>query len=161
MRKSLVVMVLLGVLAAACAGSSNPATAPSSASATGTWSGTLADSTTPGLGTGGMMGQAGMGTMTLRLVQDGSNVTGTMAFAGTGNGMMQGTMTGTMSDEDMTFTMNMPASSMGSMMAGGCSAQATGTAHMNGAAMTMTGNYSGTNSCSGAFNNGQISISRR
>jgi len=77
------------------------------------------------------MGQAGMGTMTLQLVQNGSNVTGSMAFAGAGN-MMRGTFTGTMSGEDMTFTMNLPT---GSMMSGSCSAQTNGTAHMNGTAM--------------------------
>ena len=158
MHKSLIAVTLLGLLAAAC-GTSNPATAPSSAlSATGTWSGTVADSTTPALGNGGMMGQAGMGTMTLQIVQNSSNVTGTMSFSGMANSMMRGTMTGTLSGEDMTFTMTMPA---GSMMSGTCSVQANGTAHMSGAAMTMPGNYSGTNSCSGAFTNGQMSLSRR
>lgn len=39
-------------------------------SATGAWSGTSTDSTTPALGNGGMMGQAGMGTMNLQLVQN-------------------------------------------------------------------------------------------
>lgn len=159
MRKSLFAVVLLGLLAVACGGSTKPATAPSSAiSATGTWSGTTTDSTTPAMGTGGMMGQAGMGTMTLQLVQNGSSVTGTMAFAGMGNNMMRGTFTGTMSGQDMTFTMNLPT---GSMMSGTCAAQTNGTAHMNGTAMTMTGNYSGTNSCTGAFNNGQMTMSRK
>ena len=159
MRKSLIGVVLLGLLAAACGGSSNLATAPSSAiSVSGTWSGTSTDSTTPALGTGGMMGQAGMGTMTLQLVQNGSNVTGTMGFSGMGNNMMRGTFTGTMSGEDMNFTMNLPT---GSMMSGSCSAQANGTAHMNGTSMTMTGSYSGTNSCTGGFSNGQMTMSRK
>ena len=104
-----------------------------------------------------MMGQAGMGSMNLQLVQNGANVTGTMAFSGMGSNMMQGTFTGTMSGEDMTFTMMLPT---GSMMSGSCSAQTNGTLHMNGS-MAMTGNYSGTNSCSGPFTNGQMTINRK
>ena len=127
-------------------------------SATGAWSGTSTDSTTPALGNGGMMGQAGMGTMTLQLTQNGANVTGTMSFSGMASNMMQGTFAGTMSGEDMTFTMNLPT---GSMMSGSCSAQTSGTAHMNGTGITMTGTYSGTNSCTGAFNNGQMTMNRK
>lgn len=159
MRNSMIGVAFLGLLAAACGGSSTPATAPSSTmSATGTWAGTSTDSTTPALGNGGMMGQAGMGTMTLQLVQNGSGVTGTMGFSGMAGTMARGTFSGTMSGEDMTFTMNLPS---GSMMSGSCSAQTNGTARMNTTAMTMTGTYSGTNSCTGPFTNGQMTMSRR
>ena len=63
-------------------------------------------------------------------------------------GRMPGSFLGTMSGDDMTFTMDMPTSSMTSS---GCSSRATGTAHVNRTTMTMTGTYSGSNSCSGAF----------
>jgi hypothetical protein len=159
MRNSVIGVAFLGLLAAACGGRSTPATAPSSTMpATGTWAGTSTDSTTPALGNGGMMGQAGMGTMTLQLVQNGSTVTGTVRFSGMASNMMGGTFAGTMSSEDMTFTMNLPP---GSMMSGSCSAQTNGTARMNTTAMTMAGTYSGNSSCTGAFNNGQMTLSRR
>lgn len=157
MVKTLTTVVLLGVLMAACGGSS-PTAAGSAIAATGTWSGTSTDSTTASLGAGGMMGQAGMGTMNWQLTQNGSNVTGTMSFSGVPGSAMPGTISGTMSGQDMTFTMDMP---VGSMMSGTCSAHATGTAHMDGAAMTMTASYSGTNSCAGPFTNGQMTMSRR
>ncbi len=159
MFKAFTTAALLGLFAAACGGSSNSPAAPGSPmSVTGTWSGTPTDSTTAALGTGGMMGQAGMGTLTWQLTQSGSNVTGTMSFSGMSSSMMRGTISGTMSGQDMTFTMDMPA---GSMMSGTCSAHSSGTAHMDGVAMTMTGSYSGTNSCAGPFNNGQMAMTRR
>ncbi len=159
MLKASWTVALLGLLTAACGGSSTAPTNPSPAvTLTGSWSGTATDSTTAALGTGGMMGQAGMGTMTWQLTQNGANVTGTMGFSGMSSSGMRGTLSGTMSGQDMTFTMDLPA---GSMMSGTCSAHSTGTAHMDGAAMTMTGGYSGTNSCTGSFTGGQMTMSRR
>ena len=67
-----------------------------------------------------MMGQAAMGTMTWQLTQNGSNVTGSMSFSGMPN-MMRGTFSGTMTAEEMTFTMHLP---VGSMMSGTCSVEA-------------------------------------
>ena len=49
----------------------------------------------------------------------------------------------------------------GSMMSSGCSSKATGTAHVNRTTMMMTGTYSGSNSCSGAFTSGQMTMNRR
>jgi hypothetical protein len=111
------------------------------------------------MGAGSMMGQTDMGTMTWQLTQNGSTVTGPMSFAGAGmQGRMPGSFLGTMSGDDMTFTMDMPSSSM---MSSGCSSRATGTAHVNRTTMTMTGTYSGSNSCSGAYTNGQLTMTRR
>ena len=156
MRKVLRLIPLLGLFAAACGSNANAPTSPSSSSSlTGTWAGTATDSSTSALGGGGMMGQAGMGTMTWQLTENGSSVTGTMSFSGMPSTMMKGTLSGTMSGQDMTFTMNMPS---GSMMSGSCIAQATGTMHFNGS--TMTGTYSGMNSCDGPFTNGQMAMTR-
>jgi hypothetical protein len=104
-----------------------------------------------------MMGQAAMGTMTWQLTQNGSSVSGSMSFSGMPN-MVRGTFSGTMTAEEVTFTMHMP---VGSMMSGTCSVEANGTAHMSSDTMTMTGSYSGVNSCAGVFNNGQMTMSRR
>ena len=110
------------------------------------------------MGAGSMMGQTDMGTMTWQLTQNGSTVTGPMSFSGSGmQGRMPGSFLGTMSGDDMTFTMDMPTSSM---MSSGCSSTATGTAHVDRTTMTMTGAYSGSNSCSGAFATGQMTMTR-
>lgn len=127
-----------------------------STSLSGTWSGAASDSSSA-LGAGAMMGQAGMGTPTWQLSQSGTMVTGTMSFGGM-QGHMLGTLTGTMSGNDMTFTIDMPNASM---MAGGCTARATGTAHLDPTTMTLTCTYSGTNSCSGPFGNGQMTMAHR
>lgn len=159
MNNGLTIGALLAVLVAGCGSSTSLTTPGSTPSMAGTWLGMGTDSTTAALGTGGMMGQAGMGTMTWQLTQSGSNVTGTMRFTDMPGNMMGGTFSGTMSGRDMTFTMDMP---MGSMMSGGtCAVHASGTAHMDPDDMHMTGSYTGTNSCSGPFNHGQMTMTRR
>jgi hypothetical protein len=106
-----------------------------------------------------MMGQTDMGAMTWQLTQNGSTVSGAMSFAGSGmQGRTPGSFQGTMSGDDMTFTMAMAA---GSMMSSGCSSNASGTAHVNRTTMTMTGTYTGSNSCSGAFTSGQMTMNKR
>jgi hypothetical protein len=154
MKKTFAAVLVMG-FAAACGGNS-PAAPSAPVSVSGTWSGTASDSSSS-MGAGSMMGQVGAGTMTWQLAQSGSTVTGSMSFSGM-SGQMPGSFSGTMSGQDMTFTMNLPA---GSMMSAGCSAQATGTAHLNGTTMTMTGTYSGSNSCNGAFSNGQMTMTHR
>jgi len=147
--------VALAAFTAAC-GSNSP-TGPSgmtSASMAGTWAGSSSDSSNS-MGTGSMMGQAGLGAMTWQLTQSGSTVTGSMSFSGMQGGRA-GSFSGTMSGEVMTLVMDLPS---GSMMSSGCSARATGTAHVTGT--TMTGSYTGSNSCTGAFTNGQMTMTRR
>jgi hypothetical protein len=158
--KKALAVVLLTWFAVAC-GRNSP-TAPSgsmaSVSMAGTWAGFGSDSSSS-TGAGNMMGQTDMGTMTWQLTQNGSTVTGPMSFSGSGmQGRMPGSFLGTMSGDDMTFTMDMPTSSM---MSSGCSSRAAGTAHVNRTTMTMTGTYSGSNSCSGAFATGQMTMTRR
>lgn len=157
MTKGLIIAALFGLVSGAAGCGSSPTMPSSVASATGAWTGTAFDSSTATLGAGGMMGQGAMGTMTWQLTQNGSSVTGSMSFSGMPN-MMRGTFSGTISAEEVTFTMHMP---VGSMMSGTCSVEANGTAHMSPGTMMMTGSYSGVNSCAGAFNNGQMTMSRR
>lgn len=156
---------LLALVSVGCGGSSptSPSMMSNSSGPTmsqgsvgGTWSGTASDSSSV-LGAGAMMGQAGMGAPTWQLSQTGTTVTGTMSFGGM-QGHMPGTLTGTMSGNDMTFTIDMPNTSM---MTSGCTARATGTAHLDPATMTLTCAYAGTNSCSGPFGNGQMVMMRR
>ena len=158
--KRVFAIVLLTGFAAACGSnaSMSPSGPTSPASMAGTWAGIGSDSS-GSMGAGSMMGQVDMGTMTWQLTENGSTVTGSMSFSGSGmQGRMPGSFLGTMSGDDMTFTMDMPTSSM---MSSGCSSRATGTAHVNRTTMTMTGTYGGSNSCSGTYTNGQMTMNRR
>lgn len=161
MKKAFIVIVLTSV-AAACG--ANSSTAPSmsapaaSASLAGTWAGTASDSSRS-MGTGSMMGQADMGTMTWQLTESGSTVIGSMSFSGSGmQGRMPGSFLGNMSGDDITFTMDMPSNTM---MSSGCSSNATGTGHINRTTMVMTGTYSGKNICTGTYTGGQMTMTHR
>ena len=157
MKKPFVV-VLLTWCAVACGGTAPTAPSDTMASVAGAWVGIGADSSSS-MSAGSMMGQNDMGTMTWQLTQAGSTVAGPMSFSGSGmQGRMAGSFLGTISGDDMSFTMDMPT---GSMMSSGCSSRATGTAHVNRSTMTMTGTYSGSNSCSGTFASGQMTMTRR
>ena len=155
----------------ACGGSSSMPAAPTSpsspiatgtAAATGTWVGTAADSsgTTMGMSAGSMgMGMPGgsMGNMTWQMTQTGSTFTGTVSFANYhGNGSMQ--VSGTMNGKTGTFTMTMPN---GTMPMSGCSGQVTGTFDMDDMMVKMTGTYTGSTTCTGPFDHGQMTMSRR
>ena len=158
--KKLLAGALLASLAAACGGnaSMSPSVSTASASMAGTWVGIASDSSSS-IGAGSMMGQADMGTMTWQLSENGPTETGPMTFSGSGmQGRTPGTFVGTMSGDDMSFAMDMPSNSM---MSTGCSSRATGTAHVNRTTMTMTGTYSGSNSCSGSYTGGQVTMTRR
>ena len=160
MGKVGVVLVLATVLTG-CAGGGNsngPTGAASQMGYGGTWIGSMAESGGSMMGSGimgGMMSGMMSGQMTWQMTQTGANVTGNMEmtpFKGTGQMMISGTMAG----QTMTFTMNIPA---GGMPESGCAATGNGTAQMNG--NTMTGTYSGSNTCSGAFSKGQFTLSRK
>jgi len=157
MMKYGVVAVLLAGLAAACGRSpTSPSTPATPVSVSGTWVGNASDSSSS-LGPGSMMGQAGVGTMTWQLTQTGSTVKGSLNFSGM-PGRMPGSLSGTMDDDDMEFTVDMP---MSSMMSSGCAAHATGTAHFDGTTMMFTGTYTGSNTCYGAFTDGQFTMAQR
>jgi len=137
-------------------------TGTGTSAATGTWVGTAVDSsgTTMGMSTGSMgMGMPGgsMGNMTWQLTQTGSSFTGTVSFANYhGNGSMQ--VSGTMNGKTGTFTMTMPN---GTMPMAGCSGQVTGTFDMDDMMAKMTGAYTGSTTCRGPFDHGQMAMSKQ
>lgn len=154
-------ILFLAAFGAGCGGgdhSMGPTGPGSMTNHTGTWGGSMSESGGATMGSGmmgGMMGGMMSGQMTWQMTQTEANVTGHMemsAFRGTGRMAISGTISG----QTMTFTMNIPA---GGMPEPGCAATGNGTAQMNG--NTMTGTYSGSNTCSGAFSNGQFTLSRR
>ena len=121
----------------------------------GTWVGTASDSTGTMMGAG--LSTSMMGNVTWQITQMGNTFTGVMQFPGYGG--MGGVMTvsGTINGRTATFTMTMPG---GSMMTATCTAVASGTFDLDDLMTQMHGTYSGSNSCTGPFNQGQMSMAR-
>lgn len=146
---------------AACGAQSPTATNPvgpsptsQSASLSGTWIGSVSDSSGSMMGAG--MSPAMMGQMTWQITQTGNTFTGTMQFRGyPGHGTMK--VSGTINGPTATFTMTMPS---GAMMMTNCTATASGTFDINEFMTQMHGTYTGSNTCTGPFNNGHMSVSR-
>lgn len=163
MTRSLLAVALLSALAgAACGSGSSMPTSPmaptgptAGAAVTGTWVGTASDSSGTMMGAG--MSASMMSNMTWQITQTGNAFAGVMQFPGyAGGGAM--TVSGTINGTTATFTMTMPG---GSMMTGTCNAVANGTFDMDSLMTQMHGTYSGSNSCMGAFDHGQMSMTRR
>ncbi len=146
--------VLAALTAAACAGTSSPTSPGTSATMNGSWLGTTADSTGSMMGAG--MSAAMMGNTTWSITQAGTTFSGTMQFPGYQGGTMM--VSGTMNGRTGTFTMTMPA---GSMMTSGCAATASGTFDMDDLMTQFRGSYTGANSCTGPFGQGQVLMSHR
>ncbi len=120
----------------------------------GAWSGAFSDSTGSMMGAG--LSPAMMNNATWDITQTGSTFSGTMRFAGY---MARGPMTvsGTIAGTTANFTMTIP---VGSMMSGACTATATGTFDMDDLMTQMHGVYTGSNTCTGPFDHGQLSLQR-
>lgn len=123
-------------------------------SLTGAWIGTVSDSTGVMMGAG--LSPAMMGQMTWQITQTGNEFTGVMQFAGYGrHDAMR--VSGRINGSTATFTMTMPS---GTMMMENCAAVATGTFDVDELMTQVHGTYSGSNTCSGPFERGRISLSR-
>ena len=156
---TLVAVVSTALSTAGCGStpsSTNPSSPSASSALTGTWSGPASDSSGSMMGAG--LTAAMMNGTTWQITQHGSAFSGSMQFPGYGGGMMN--VSGTVAGHSGTFTMAMPAGSM-MMMNGSCSATATGTFDMDDLMTQMHGTYAGTNTCTGAFDHGQMSLTRR
>ncbi len=163
MRPSIAIAAACALTAVACAGgsssmpvspSSTPVTtaAPTASSVSGTWVGTASDSSGTMMGSG--MTSSMRSNMTWQITQSGNAFTGTMQFQGFSAGMM--TVSGIIDANTVTFTMTIPN---GGMMAS-CSAVANGTLDLNAVMTQIHGTYSGSNTCTGMFTGGQMSMTR-
>jgi hypothetical protein len=159
MRAPFVVSALSILTMVSCGGSDSPTSpvTPSpmarATSATGTWIGSLSDSTGTMMGAG--LTSVMMTNASLGLTQTGSALNGQMQFAGY-RGQM--TIHGTISGRSGTMTLVMPT---GSMMMNDCSAVASATFDMDDAMSAMSGTYTGSNTCTGPFAQGHFTLSRR
>lgn len=143
---------LAGTVSCGGGGSTTGVTTPTptpqpSVSLTGTYSGSAFDS-------------SGAGQMTWQLTQpNATSVSGTvLAKTVTGTVTFNGTVSGTLSGTALTFTITVPQ--------GGIPTLANCTLNISGAASgvtttTIAGTYSGTNSCTGPFSNGQFSLAKQ
>jgi hypothetical protein len=138
----------------ACASTDPLTTGPSpTLTMTGGWVGTTSDSTGSMMGAG--LNASMMTNTTWTITQTGSTFSGTMRFAGYMGGAI--TVSGVMNGHSGTFTMTMPS---GTMMSGWCSATATGTFDTDDMMTQFDATYNGMNSCSGAFDHGQVFMHR-
>jgi len=159
MRSLLGVIVAAALATVACGAGSMMPSSPSmpsgqtSSAVSGTWAGAASDSTGTMMGAG--MSASMMGNMTWQITQTGNTFTGFMQFPGYGG---SGTVSGTINGKTATFTMTMP---IGSMMTATCTATGNGTFDMDDLMTQMHGTYSGSNTCAGPFDHGQMSMTRR
>jgi len=146
--------ILSLITLSACSGPTAPSPvgpAGGNQSMTGTWTGTISDSS------GSMMGSGAMGptaTGAWVVTQSGDRISGLLS----GPGMMQGrvTMDGTISGHTGTFTITMPPGSM----TGACSAVATGSFDMDDMMTEFHSQYTGSNTCTGPFTRGEMHLHR-
>jgi hypothetical protein len=144
--RHLLAATVLTSLMAGCGGDS-PAPSPSPPSGLGgTWTGAVSDSSGPG-------------QMSWMLSESGGTISGavtiTDAVSGYGG---QGTISGTVEASAINFTITIAAGGFDAPF-NTCSAQITGSATLDGS--TITGTYSGSNSCNGTVNEGQLSLTRQ
>jgi len=152
-------VVASGLAVAACGGTTaSPVTPSTPPSIAGNWTGSAHDTTGPE-------------TLGWNVNQSGSSLSDTMSMSDTGRGMMgNGTMTGTVNANTVTFHMSVPIGDFSSMMSS-CSMAVDGQATMSADGHRMTGTYSGSLSgmmsggmmgeaCGGAMNNGQFTLTR-
>jgi len=127
--------------------SPTPAPAPSApVNVLGAWAGTASDSSGPG-------------QMTWQVTQSDTAVSGTVTMTDTSTGASgRGSLSGTMSGSALRFTISIAAGGFDFPYAA-CSASVTGDA--TASTSSISGSYSGTNSCSGAVSSGQISLSKQ
>lgn len=135
----------LGVAGAGCGSPTQPSAASTVVNLTGTWSGSASDSSGPG-------------QMTWQMTQTGSSCSGTLTMTDAGaniNG--RGSVSGSISGPSIRFALSVPAGGFDSPYTS-CSADVSGDAQVSGS--SITGTYSGANSCTGAVASGHVTLTR-
>jgi hypothetical protein len=135
------------VAAGGCRSATQPTPAPTEVNAniSGAWNGTASDSTGPG-------------QLTWSVTQDGTSFTGTLMIVDSGTNVSgRGSVSGTISGTAVHFSMSVSAASFDRPYEE-CSASLSGDAQVSGS--SLSGTYSGVNSCTGTVTGGQITMSR-
>jgi hypothetical protein len=131
----------------ACATPTQPApTPPATVNLTGTWGGSASDSSGPG-------------QMSWQVTQTDTSFSGTMTMTDASTGVSgQGSVSGAVSGVSFHFSISVRAGGFPSPYAS-CTADVSGDGQASSA--TITGTYSGLNSCSGAIASGQLTLSKQ
>lgn len=148
-----VVALLLASLVCGCGGGPASPTQPTPTptpgtpgSLTGTWSGPASDSSGPG-------------QMTWQITQDGASFSGTLTIIDTSTSLGgRGSISGAVSGSSIRFSLNVPVNGFDSPY-GACTSDVSGDGQAS--ATSITGSYSGTNSCGGAIAAGQLTLSKQ
>jgi hypothetical protein len=112
----------------------------------GTWQGTASDSSGPG-------------RMSWQVTQSDTAISGTVTLTDTSSGAGgRGSLSGTVSGSTLRFTLAIPAGGFDAPYAS-CSATVSGDA--TASTSSITGSYSGTNTCGGAVSSGQLTLSKQ
>lgn len=113
----------------------------------GSWAGTATDSSGPG-------------QISWVITQSGTSFSGTVKVIDTGSGIrMTGTVSGTVSGSTLSFGISVPPGGINDVRWAHCSVSMTGTASVSGS--SLSGNYSGTNSCSGGVSYGTLTLRKQ
>ena len=150
----LALALLAFISAEACGGSGGSSTQPSPTSPSasgpvslsGTWIGSASDSSGPG-------------QMSWQVTQAGGSFSGTATLTDTATGLGgRGSVSGTVSNSSIHFSISIPAGGFDSPYAA-CTANVSG----DGQASTssITGTYSGSNSCAGIITSGQLTLNKQ
>jgi hypothetical protein len=136
--------------AVACGGSSGttqPSPTPSApVNLSGSWGGSASDSSGPG-------------QMSWQLAQTDTAFSGGIRMTDTGTGVGgTGSVSGSVSGAAVQFSITVPAGGFQSPY-GSCTATASGSGQATSS--TITGTYTGSNSCSGTISSGQLSLNKQ
>ena len=131
-----------------------PAPAPTPAPTPGT--GTTAD--VAGSWSGPAIDSTGGGAMVWQLTQNGASFSGTITITDTSTGLTaRGSVSGTISGSSIQFSISIPAGGIETQPS--CTASGSGSGSVAGS--TITGVYSGSNSCTGSIGSGQITLNKQ
>lgn len=149
MRAPIVVLCVM-VAVSACRRGSDDSSSPTSpsggSSLTGTWSGSASDSSGPG-------------QMTWQVTQSGGSFNGTMTITDTATKLGgRGSVSGTIAGSSLQFTIAVPAGGFDAPY-GACTLQASGPGEVS--PTSITGAYSGSNSCAGTIASGQLTLNKQ
>lgn len=76
-----------------------------------------------------------------------------------GSVVLTGRISGTLSGSSLTFTIDVPAGGVADQPS--CTVTVSGTATVNAVRTAVSGSYSGSGSCTPAFSNGALTLTRR
>ena len=145
-------MAALTLTTAACGGDgksdgpTDPSPQPTPVNVSGAWTGSATDS-------------SGGGAMSWQLTQADTSISGNATLTDTATGVNgRGSISGTLSGSSIRFSIAIPAGGFDSPFES-CSATVSGDAQAT--ASSLTGTYTGSNSCAGSIGSGTLTLNKQ